>query len=35
MLVVTDQFDKAIAILCNPTVFEGASLSDLCGFVAN
>ncbi len=33
--VLTDRFDKPAAIFRNPTIFEGASLSDLCSFVAD
>jgi len=32
---VTDRFDKPIASLCDPTIFEGASLSDLGSFVTD
>jgi hypothetical protein len=32
---MTDRFDKPVTILRNPSVFEGAPLSNLCGFVAN
>lgn len=33
--LLTDRFNKPTTILGNPAVFEGASLSDLCGIVAN
>ena len=34
-LLLTDRFDKSVTIFRNPAILKGASLTDLCGVVAN